>query len=91
MKSEIIKRKEMDEILKKDDWELEYLVRHKQNPNYYPLDREKFKQCVMENLRHCESGMYIGENYHGGMSREEWKSNYDYYKVVLKELEGDDI
>ena len=83
--------KELNELMKRDDWELEYLVRHKQNPNYYPLDREKFKQCVMENLRHCESGMYIGENYHGGMSREEWKSNYDYYKVVLKELEGDDI
>ena len=81
--------KELNELMKRDDWELEYLVRHKQNSNDYPItDKEKFKRCIMEDLCHCESGMYIGEGYHGGMTREEWKNKKEYLEKVLNELKS---
>jgi hypothetical protein len=33
---------------------------------------QKLKDSVLQDLCHSESGMYIGEGYHGGNSREEW-------------------
>ena len=80
-------KKELDELVETDDWLLQYVIRHNQFPNNYPLDKEKFKNSVMEDLCHCESGMYIGEGYHGGMTRKEWKNEKEYLLKVLTELE----
>jgi hypothetical protein len=74
---------EMNEIMNLDDWEYHYLIKHKQNPIYYPLDEKKFKESILESLTVASSGMYIGEGFHGGMTREEWTSRYNYLNNIL--------
>ena len=78
---------EVEEILAKDDWELQWIRKHKQSPLVYPIDRPKIVSYLNEILCDCESGMALGENWHGGMSRDEWKHRKEYIETVLKEMD----
>ena len=40
-----------------------------------------------EDLCICESGMYIGEGWHGGLTREEWTIKYNYTIQALEEFQ----
>ena len=76
----------INEIIDRDDFELEWVLRHKQNPDDYPLNIPEMQKMCNEILCHCECGMIIGENYHGGMTTEEWRNRKQYIEKVLNEL-----
>ncbi len=76
----------LKELMDKDDWELQWVIKHKQDPLHYSLDKSKFEMCCHEILCDCESGMILGENWHGGMTREEWQARKQYMEKVLHEL-----
>jgi hypothetical protein len=77
--------KEISEM-ENDGWELIVIRQHKQDPFKYPLNEIKCKSYLEEILCDCEIGMAIGENWHGEMTREEWKTRKEYIEKVLGEL-----
>lgn len=79
---------ELQKLMEKDDWELQVVLAHKQDPCEFPMDVARFEKTCNEILCDCESGMVLGENWHGGMTREEWKSRKHYIEKVLHELKA---
>lgn len=65
----------------------ELYIANKDNPELI-LYINKFKSLLDEVIRDSERGMYIGENYHGGATREEWKATNDVVVKCKKMLES---
>ena len=72
--------------MERDDWELQLVLTHKRDPIGFPMDVSITRKTCNELLCDCESGMVLGENWHGGMTREEWKTRKEYIEKVLSEL-----
>ena len=77
---------ELQELMKRDDWELQLVLRHKSDPIRFPMNIATAIKTCKEILCDCESGMVLGENWHGGMTREEWSKRKLYIGQVLNEL-----
>lgn len=73
------------EILELDEWELLLVKAHKKFPKEYPIDMEKFIFSIKEDIGWCNTGITLGENWHGGMSSSEWGKRKEYLESVLKE------
>jgi len=69
-----------------NDFELQLVIKHKQDPFNYPLNISYIKEFCEESLTLCETGIVLGENWHGGMSQEEWNSQKQYIEKILFEL-----
>ena len=68
------------EIYDLSDWELIYVKLHKKCPVDYPMDIEKCRNGITDELIECETGMCLGEGWHGGLTHEQWKQRRDYQK-----------
>jgi hypothetical protein len=77
-----------NELMERDDWELQLVIRHKSNPIEFPMNVSIAKKTCEEILCDCETGIIIGKNWHGGMTKGEWKNRKEYIKKVLDELEN---
>jgi hypothetical protein len=78
--------KNTNEILDRDDWELQAVIKHKKDPVNFPLNTSYVKKWCRKMLQDCETGIALGEGWHGGMTREEWKNEKKYIKKILMEL-----
>ena len=75
------------ELLECDDFELRLVKAYKKDPIKYSLfSIIGMKKYCEEVLNDCETGMVLGENWHGGMTKEEWKLRKQYIEKVLSEL-----
>ena len=77
---------ETQKLMERDDWELQLVLAHKKDPIRFPMDVPSVRKTCNEILCDCESGMVLGENWHGGMTQEEWKIRKEYIEKVLSEL-----
>lgn len=82
----MISSAEFDELLKRDDWELQWAIKHKEDPDNYTLDVPVFKEHCEKVLQDCETGMVLGEGWQGGMTREEWQKEKTYFEKVISYL-----
>lgn len=71
-----------------ENWEFEYILAHKGNPVKYPLNRDRYKKLLEEQLLYCEYQMILGENWHGGTTIEEAKKEKIRIETLLKELKN---
>jgi len=76
----------MEDLMNNDDWELQYIRKHKVSPLEYPLDIIKTNEFLNECLSDCKTGMCIGANWHGGATQVEWKNREEYLEMVMLEL-----
>lgn len=79
---------EISELLKNDDWELKAI--HAFKKGKLKMIKSIFLKELKESLIHCNSGACLGENYHGGMTSQEWINRGDYIQKCIHELEAID-
>ena len=79
-------RQDYERVMSADDWELQYCRNHKADPESWPLDVIKCRKYLDEELVTCESGICLGEGWHGGMTSEQWSSRKCYIERVIQEM-----
>lgn len=77
---------ELKEMLASDEWELNGIKAYKLN--LFDIDVDITMSYLNQILRDCDTGECLGENWHGGMTSEEWKDRRLYIKKCIETLQS---
>lgn len=77
---------ELKEMLASDEWELNCIKAYKSKS--LDIDPDVTMDHLNEILKHCDTGECLGENWHGGMTSEEWKDRRLYIKKCIETLQS---